>query len=508
MNVFIIEKGLVFSVNEFKQKFSNEELIKLKKYYTINTLNPINNTYVRTSMVYTFKADNENYVQLPKFSIRYQTKKKYINSVSVDLPKFKQRELSYIGRSNKNQLTTINYLFDTFFPLQNENFKGCILKATAGSGKTFLAMDIISKLKIKTMIVVPNEYMLHQWKELLEEFFPDNTIGCFYGKEKTNGDIIVSIINTASMLEEYEIKSKERINGKIVRSSKTYNFENKILKNIGLMIFDECHLYVSKQYKQIYQRLYSKYTIGLSATPERDDKLHRISELNIGPIVDANEIPGYEINKTEFNANVTLLKYRCKDQYATLKMRDDGKMIDFNHLLNQIIEDPDRNNIIVNKIINLINEHNAYIFVFSDRRNHLEILYDLLQKKIKEIQLDANIQAPELDKNIILYGGSSTSTIDTAKVLSSVIFTTYMYSSTGVSIPKMTAMILCTPRKKKSTFTQIVGRIFRLGSDLDATRHIIDIVDCKLIVKNGFRERLKVYEERNCEVFVEDYYAE
>ena len=53
-------------------------------------------------------------------------------------------------------------------------------------------------------------------------------------------------------LEEYEIKSKERINGKIVRSSKTYNFENKILKNIGLMIFDECHLYVSKQYKQMH----------------------------------------------------------------------------------------------------------------------------------------------------------------------------------------------------------------------------------------------------------------
>ncbi len=293
----------------------------------------------------------------------------------------------------------------------------------------------------------------------------------------------------------------------VKKNSPEYDFEETILKNIGLVIFDEAHLYVSKEYKNVYKRLYCKYTIGLTATPYREDKLHKIAEYNIGPIIDSESLDGYETSAVEFNSIVTLIRYRGKDENTTFRIRDDG-IIDYQHILEQILNDDDRNQLIINKIFELVYNKESYVFVFSDRRNHLELLYDLLLDKIIDSEFELNVELPELNKSTILYGGASNHTIETAKDISNIILTTYQYSSTGVSINRMSALILATPRKKIETFTQIIGRIFRLGSDLTKTRYIYDIVDYKLPIKNGYKQRMQVYEERNAQIEYEDYYAE
>ncbi len=69
--------------------------------------------------------------------------------------------------------------------------------------------------------------------------------------------------------------------------------------------------------------------------------------------------------------------------------------------------------------------------------------------------------------------------------------TTYQYSGTGVSINKMNAIILATPRK--SNMKQIMGRIFRLKSDASITRDIIDIVDNRICLKSQYYTRKKTY---------------
>jgi superfamily II DNA or RNA helicase len=89
-------------------------------------------------------------------------------------------------------------------------------------------------------------------------------------------------------------------------------------------------------------------------------------------------------------------------------------------------------------------------------------------------------------------GGSTENDIQQAKNTGRIIMTTYSYSGTGVSINKMDALILATPRK--SNMTQILGRIFRLKGNVDITRNIIDIVDTKICLKSQFYTRKKTYE--------------
>jgi hypothetical protein len=72
---------------------------------------------------------------------------------------------------------------------------------------------------------------------------------------------------------------------------------------------------------------------------------------------------------------------------------------------------------------------------------------------------------------------------------------------TGCSIPKMDALVLVTPRKKKSK--QFAGRIFRLGSDYSITRKIYDVVDWRTHMKGQWYERNKYYKEKKYPVETE-----
>jgi hypothetical protein len=159
----------------------------------------------------------------------------------------------------------------------------------------------------------------------------------------------------------------------------------------------------------------------------------------------------------------------------------------------------------LNELFNLF-ELKLNIFVFSERRSHLEYLYQqfnyLLEEKYTENNYKSYLSIPELDinNNLVLYGGSSDEDIQMAKNKSNIIFTTYSYSSTGVSIDKMNAVILTTPRKSKSK--QIIGRIFRLNKEHShIKRIIIDIIDNKSVLKNQLYSRMDAYKERECNIY-------
>jgi ATP-dependent helicase YprA (DUF1998 family) len=72
-------------------------------------------------------------------------------------------------------------------------------------------------------------------------------------------------------------------------------------------------------------------------------------------------------------------------------------------------------------------------------------------------------------------GGTNDQTQQAIREGCRVIFTTYAFSATGLSIPKMTAMILYNPRRAK--MIQLFGRIQRRGSDESIPRIIVDIWD-------------------------------
>ena len=480
--------GVKIKIEDIINKYNEKKVNTIKNKFTLSNKNHITKFIQKVKL---FKICKKEYLILPRFGAYELLESGIIDNIINKIKPGEDIIQEYTGKSNNNQQIIVKYIMDNIFndeKKQNGN-AGCTLHCGAGLGKSFLAMDLISKINKKTLIIVPNTFLLKQWIELLKQYFPNNTIGEYYSKTKKDGDIIVSIINSA-VLGEFTFKTKID-KKKIVTTLTPLEYYNQF----GLVIFDESHTYCSNTFKQIFNRCQCDYMLGLTATPnERIDTFDKISHMNIGDVLDVEQIENYIKNDVIFESTINVIKYNGPEIYTQVEINPRNNMMNVPHIINQLIEDEYRNQLIIDNIIKLSKEK-LNIFIFSERRNHLLTLYDLLSQQIEN---ECEISIPEEDKSIVLYGGSSNDDINEAKHHSNVIFTTYQYSSTGVSIVKMNALILATPRKSNST--QIIGRVFRLGAGQDVHRRIIDIVDNKIPLKYQFYQRKKTYINRNSKI--------
>ncbi len=505
MDAFVCERGIALDMDKFVELFGNEALLKLKKRLTITSVDRMTKIPRKTSMFSIVRTKTMTVLEIPRFCLNMLKSKNYIDKISSHLSIGEKINCTYLGQSNPNQQVVVAHVLNMF---RNKDmpFQGATLKLMAGVGKSFVAMDLIGKIKRKTLIVVPNTYLLDQWVGLLNQYFPTSNIGVLYGKKKQDGDIIVSIINTIADLKEFEVKEKLPLPniGKTQKYTKrtTTIMVDDLLSTVGLAVFDESQMYVSPEFRKAFKRIHARFTIGLSATPDiREDKLDKIHTAWLGPIIDANTLENYSASQDAFQSKATLIKYYAHDDHTAFTVRNDG-VLDYQSILETLINDPNRNKLIVDQIIRLANK-GYYVFVFSDRRGHLEHLYELTSNRSFEVPTQLEMPEAELQQKIILYGGSDRETIQTANTTSNIVFTTYQYSSTGVSIKKLNCLIQTTPRR--SNMKQIINRIFRLGSDQNIERQLIDIIDMKLPIKNQYRERLKAYKERGSEIIFSNH---
>ena len=127
-----------------------------------------------------------------------------------------------------------------------EDKKGVIVLPT-GSGKTHVALEIIKELNVPSLVVVPTLELLDQWKEKIPF-----ECGEISGREKELKAITVSTYDSAYIHAE--------------------NLGNKFL----LLVFDEVHHLPSKSYRSIAEMSAAPYRLGLTATYEREDGLHKL----------------------------------------------------------------------------------------------------------------------------------------------------------------------------------------------------------------------------------------
>lgn len=488
----LTQRGLEVNLNQLITKYSKEGVKKIQNKFIIRYKSPIGTFYI-TKLLYFIHNDN---IIFPRFLGFKLLKLKIISDIKNKIHEGTNIKMSYIGKSNENQNNIISYILKNIYNDENllSGKCGLTLKVLAGFGKTFIAMDLINRINKKTLIIVPNTYLLKQWVELLTKYFPNNTIGEYYGKNKKDGDIIVSIVNSL-VNDEFELK--DYYNKKIKNK---YNYDD-FFKQFGFIVLDESHIYCTDIFKIIYNRFQSPYMLGLSATPdERTNKCDLISHAHIGEVLDAHKLPNFIHSDIKFSADLHLIKYNAPDEYVKIHINPTTNMICVPQIIEDIINDEYRNKLILNELLKLF-DLKLNIFVFSERRSHLEYLYNQFNYLLED-EYNTNLSIPELNinNNLVLYGGSSDDDIEKAKNKSNIIFTTYSYSSTGVSIDKMNAVILTTPRKSKAK--QIIGRIFRLNKENShIKRIIIDIIDNKHVLKNQLYSRMEAYKERECNIY-------
>lgn len=327
-----------------------------------------------------------------------------------------------------------------------ERYKGSgVLSLEVGLGKTVCAIAIACRMKVRTMIIVHKEFLANQWIERINQFCPGATIGRVQqDKCELDHPFVIAMIQTLCM-----------------RSHPTGTFDT-----VGLVIVDEAHHVGAPAFSQAMFTMCPRYTLGLTATPDRKDGLTRILYWFLGP---AYFTFGRESSK---NVVVTKVPFSCPEYHQAPPMSRIGKVC-LASMVNVLVENPERNQLLIDIVRDVSATHHT--LVLSDRRAHCEWI-------VGQIGPTAGLYM----------GGIRQADLDVAAKCR-VVVGTFSLAHEGLDIPSLSAIVLATPH---SDVRQAVGRILRT----DGPKRVYDIVDMWSVMSAMYRKRLKIYQDSGFKV--------
>lgn len=183
-------------------------------------------------------------------------------------------------RFEANNLTLRDYQQKALERWVKAGMKGCIVLPT-GSGKTVIGIKAIEKVNSATLVVVPTLDLMAQWTDVLSKYFTNTKIGNLGGGSDDIQPITVATYDSA-----------------YIRAASLGN-------KFSLVIFDEVHHLAAPGYRSIAEQMAAPCRLGLTATIEREDDLHKDFPKLVGGVV-------FQANPSELAKNKHLASYEIE----------------------------------------------------------------------------------------------------------------------------------------------------------------------------------------------------
>lgn len=294
-----------------------------------------------------------------------------------------------------------------------------ILEAGTGAGKTIMGIAITAHRSVKTLVIVHNKELLHQWVERFEEFTDTKFIGVIGDGKYKIGDITVGIINSVNKRVE------------------------DLKKEFGFVIYDECHRAIGRTWMTTINALMPKFHLGLTATPYRSDGLTKALFRLIGPVV--HKVSRSYLEQTGAILIPDIIKVHTQFDY---NFRND-----YSSMLSALAKDDERNILIGNAIVDKFRRTKEPLMIVSDRVAHCTALHELIDgvAGIKAVVLSGKI-SKKIRKQAVA---------DVKSGKYNVLVSTVQLLGEGFDAPTLNGIFLTTPIKFGGRLLQIIGRILR-----------------------------------------------
>lgn len=329
-----------------------------------------------------------------------------------------------------------------------------ILSLHTGGGKTVCALYIASRLRVPTLVVVHNSFLRDQWIDRVKAFLPNARIGRVQADvcDVENKDIVIVMLQTLSMKE----------------------LNVDVFRPIGLVIVDECHHIASEVFVQALPKITSKHMLGLSATPDRKDRLMFAIHWFLGPLLYKSETG----DSVDTAVSVEVYEYQNDDpefnEIVTCRSGPSEGMVSVPIMVNKLTACEDRTRWLC-KILDDISEGGRQILVLSDRVQHCQ---DILAGLSEELRETACILGTAVKADV---------RAEYCKT-KSILIATYTMCREGFDVPTLNTLLMATPRPD---IDQIVGRILRVEKAGRVVHPlIVDIVDPQFRRQFGMRNSL------------------
>jgi len=385
-----------------------------------------------------------------------------INRLSAGQP----IDLAFEGGLRPEQELVTNKFCDHV--LSNPNGGGGLLSLPCAAGKTVLSLNIISRLRCKTLVVVHKEFLLNQWIERAAQFLPKARIG----------RIQASVI---------DIEDKDIVIG-MLQSLSMKSYDDAIFESFGFTIVDEVHHISSEVFSCSLFRMTTRYTLGLSATMDRKDGTTYVFKLFLGPVL-------YQGLAEQHEVEVRAIQFENKcDEEFNMVINDSQGKIQYSSMITKLCAHLPRSEFILDVVRDMIAEGDdidtempskQQIMILAHNKSLLTYLYTEIKKR-------------EIATVGYYVGGMKQEDLKESEK-ARVIIATYSMAAEALDIKTLNTLIMATP---KTDIEQAVGRILR---QKHSTPIVVDIVDPHAPFRQQWKKRQDFYKRKGYKVKQSDY---
>lgn len=356
------------------------------------------------------------------------------------------------------------------------DFKTGIYEAPPGSGKTVTALAAIASVQQRALVIVNTTNIAAQWADRCERFlgFRPGIIGD--GEWDESQPITIALNQTLS--------------------SRLDKLPKEWFESWGFVCLDECHHVTASTFFQVVNAFPSKWRIGVSATPDRDNGLLEVAYSVLGPII--HKTAKQELIDQGFLIKPSVVRVYTdfEHEYWSTHYADDSCEIpgcdkigkhrhqnNYQQVLSALASDPQRNRIIA---LAIAKNATCANLVLSKRLEHL--------KALRRAVIDTG--AFDKDRLFMLTGKENTDermrVAAEAELGSCVVFSTI--ADEALDIPRLDRLYLVWPTKNSAVIRQQVGRVERFDSRKESAT-VYDFVDKNIepLHKQWIKRSIDVY---------------
>jgi superfamily II DNA or RNA helicase len=333
-----------------------------------------------------------------------------------------------------------------------------VIVAPCGAGKTVMACRIMSERKQPTLVICHTKELLNQWRDRITQYLGItlDEIGVIGAGKEIIKPVTVCTVQTLAKRDLDEIR-----------------------QHYGQIIIDECHHIPSTTFTEVAASFDCRYQLGLSATPYRRDGLNKLIYLNLGNV--SATITDYELQQSGCRIKPQIV---VRETGFDFDYREDS---DYQPMIGALVEDYERNKIIISDVAHEFQDSGNLSLILSDRKSHCEALASFLRCQGIQVAVLTSDRSKK-DRGAIIR--------DIESGVLKVVCATGALAGEGLDIPKLNRLFVTTPIRFKGRITQYIGRALRVVEGKHDAK-IYDYVDHVGVLQASYRSRAKVYEGLN-----------
>jgi superfamily II DNA or RNA helicase len=437
-----------------KKYLTDEQIQKIKKDLTAKPFAPP--TSMQKPVQFPIWRESPKKIYVPRFYgfKHFESYKTVLNKIpsgtSIDLP--------FSGSLRDYQVNIINAY------MKESRKSGCgLLEIPCGRGKTVMALNIISQLKLKTLVIVHKEFLMNQWIERIQQFLPDARIGKIQGKvvDVENKDIVLGMLQSLSMKD----------------------YPDNTFSSFGLTVLDEVHHISAEVFSNSLFKIVTKHMLGLSATMNRKDGLTHVFKQFLGKVVYK------EKRESDDKVLVRGIHYKnSDDDFSEVKYNYKGQ-VHYSVMISKICNFSHRTEFILQVLQDLfIEEPSQQVMILAHNKSILKYLFDAISTR--KIQ----------DGSVGYYIGGMKEVALKETEDKKIVLATYAMAEEALDIKTLSCLIMASP---KTDVTQAVGRILRIKHKKPI---VVDIIDQHENFQRQYYKRRNFYRKCNYKILETNSY--